>query len=523
VARLPQVSDLDTDGVVDLRVNDDLEPRVSGMTIEEIEPLDRGSRACPLRNASNREPAMRAISILSCSVGILLLTACGHPAELEPPGAPLPIPATPAAAPAPPPFEPPDGRGHAQEVLALLRGERFEELAGMFSASLRDQLTVGRLEQTWESLLRQLGGEPTVIGPAGLERAGEHTVGTLEVGFPRARVQLRVSYDAEGRIDGLFFVPAPPPAASPPPPYADPEGYHERDLLLEGEWPLPGTLTLPRGAGPFPAVVLVHGSGPHDRDQTVGHIRPFRDLALGLASRGVAVFRYEKRTLVHGPRMAQLAELTVREETVEDAAAAVRLLARLPEIDARRVVVLGHSLGGALVPRIAEAAPEAAGFVAVAAPGRPLHHALGEQVRYLLDLGAEGEAREALEQLAEQTRRLGEATPRTPSAELPLGLPASYWLDLRGFAPAEAARRLDRPLLVVHAGRDYQVGAGELEAWRRALRDRPDARVMVYPELNHLLIAGEGMATPAEYARQGYVAAGVVEDLAAWVHALPPR
>jgi uncharacterized protein len=452
-----------------------------------------------------------------------LLVACGAPAELDPPGMPLPIPAPQAAPPSPPPFEPPDARGHAQEVLALLRGERYEELAGMFSANLREQLTPVRLEQTWESLLRQLGGSPTEVGPGGFERTAAHTIGTVELGFPRARLQMRVSYDAEGRIDGLFFVPAQPPAATPPPPYADPQSYLERELRIEGEWPLPATLTLPRGAGPFPAVVLVHGSGPQDRDQTVGALRPFRDLATGLASRGIAVLRYEKRTRVHGARMAQLADFTVHEETVEDAAAAVRLIATLPEIDARRVVVVGHSLGGAMIPRIAAAAPEAAGFVAIAAPSRPIQRALEDQVRYLLELGAAGEERGELERIAAQTRRLPDATLQTPAAELPLGLNARYWLDLREYAPGAEAARLTRPLLVMHAGRDYQVGAAELEGWRRALQGRAAARVAVYPELNHLLVAGEGRSTPGEYQRQGYVAAQVVEDLAAWVRSLPRR
>jgi uncharacterized protein len=404
----------------------------------------------------------------------------------------------------------------------MLRGERFEELAGMFSANLRAQLTPVRLEETWETLLRQVGGEPTEVGPGGFELAGGHAIGTVDLAFPRARLQMRVSYDREGRIDGLFFVPA-PPAVSPPPPYADPQRYRERDLRIEGEWELPATLTLPAGDGPFPAVVLVHGSGPQDRDQTTGSLRPFRDLATGLASQGIAVLRYEKRTRTHGARMARLGDFTVREETVEDAVAAVRLVAGLPEIDGGRVVVVGHSQGGALIPRIAAAAPEAAGFVALAAPARPFPRVLEEQLRYLLDLGATGEERVELEKLAEQTRRLADATLETPASHLPFGLSPGYWLDLRDFTPATEAARLDRPLLVVHAGRDYQVGAADLAAWRGALQGRPRATVVVYPELNHLLVAGEGMATPAEYQEPGYVAQRVVDDLAAWVRAIPRR
>jgi len=83
----------------------------------------------------------------------------------------------------------------------------------------------------------------------------------------------------------------------------------------------------PEGKGPFPAVVLVHGSGPQDRDETIGPNKPFRDLAWGLASQGIAVLRYDKRTKVHGAMMAGAVEqFTVKEETIDDALAAVALL-----------------------------------------------------------------------------------------------------------------------------------------------------------------------------------------------------
>src|SRR5437868_1155092 len=72
--------------------------------------------------------------------------------------------------------------------------------------------------------------------------------------------------------------------------------FDEREVTVgKGEWELPGTLGLPKGSGPFPAVVLVQGSGPQDRDETMGVNKPFQDIAWGLASNGIAVLRYDKR------------------------------------------------------------------------------------------------------------------------------------------------------------------------------------------------------------------------------------
>ena len=96
--------------------------------------------------------------------------------------------------------------------------------------------------------------------------------------------------------------------------------------VVSGPVSLPGTLSMPAGDGPFPGVVLVHGSGPQDRDETIGGFRPFQDLAQGLASRGIAVLRYDKRTKVYQKELAGTRDLTIRQEVIDDALAAVKLL-----------------------------------------------------------------------------------------------------------------------------------------------------------------------------------------------------
>ena len=98
-------------------------------------------------------------------------------------------------------------------------------------------------------------------------------------------------------------------------------------------------------------------------------------------------------------------------------------------------------------------------------------------------------------------------------------MPAAYWLDLRGYDPAAIARELPLPILLLQGGRDYQVEPSELRSWRRAV---PQAQVRFYPSLNHLFMAGSGPRDPAEYAVPGHVAERPIEDLAAWIRALPP-
>lgn len=317
---------------------------------------------------------------------------------------------------------------------------------------------------------------------------------------------------------------APPPSAWSPAPYADPAKVKDREVTVgSGEWALRGTRTLPAaGEGPFPAIVLVHGSGPHDRDETVGGTKVFRDLAGGLAARGVVVLRYEKRTKAHGTRMKD-AEITVKEEVVDDALAAAALLRGQPEVDAKRVALLGHSLGGMLAPRVAAADPGLAGIAIVAGSARPLHVLALEQLDTLVSAGvATKEQTAAMRADFEKVGALDPAKPPAAGTRL-VGVPASYWLDLAGYDPVVTARGLSVPVLVLAGGRDDQVGPKDFEAWESVLAARPNATFRLFPKLNHLFVEGEGPSTPAEYERPGAVSAEVVEAAAAWAKALPPR
>jgi dienelactone hydrolase len=280
---------------------------------------------------------------------------------------------------------------------------------------------------------------------------------------------------------------------------------------------VPGTLSVPTGKGPFPAVVLVHGSGPNDRDETLGPNKPFRDLAWGLASKGIAVLRYEKRTRIHGDKLAMLPKPTVQEETVDDAVAAAQLLRRTDGIDPRRVFVLGHSLGGMLIPRIGARDGEIAGLVVLAGLTRPMEETIVQQLSYLasLDGKVSDEEKKRLDQFQEQEARIKALTPE--STESLMGIPASYWLDLRGYNPPALAARLRQPLLILQGERDYQVTMEDYQAWKKGLAEKKNVTFKSYPSLNHLFIEGEGKVTPAEYEKAGHVAAAVIDDIAEWI------
>jgi len=407
-----------------------------------------------------------------------------------------------------------------QFVGQLLAGE-YEQAVRSFGAKMTAAMSADQLREAWESLPPKAGAFREIVEVT-MIRKGKYDVAVVTCRFEKGQLDVKVVYNPESKISGLWFSPT-TPVEGPPPTYADRKKFTEEEVTVgAGWWALPGTLTVPVGKGPFPTLILVHGSGPNDRDETIGPNKPFRDLAWGLATQGIAVLRYEKRTRHHQLKMVLLAtSLTVQEETIDDALAAVETLRNMKQIDAKRIYVLGHSLGGMLVPRIANGDENVAGFVILAGTSRPLEDILLEQTDYVLSLTDElpEKDRETLEKLRTQVARVKapDLSKDTPAAELPLGVPVSYWLDLRGYEPAKEAAELTRPLLVMQAGRDYQVTMDDYQIWKQALAEKPNVRFRLYPKCNHLFIEGEGKCTPAEYAQPGNVTKSAIDDIANWI------
>jgi dienelactone hydrolase len=406
----------------------------------------------------------------------------------------------------------------ARQIVEWLLAGEYEQIHAALAGEAKIRLTLDTLRNQVGAAVKQLG-KPESIGQPELRKSGNFDVAVVPVKFASMGINVVVTMDAQGKVRGLFLRPQDAAAAWQRPSYSNPESFVEREVTVgSDEWKLPGTLTLPKGAGPWPGVVLVHGSGPLDRDETVGAHKPFRDLAEGLASRGIAVLRYEKRTRQYAPRIAAMQDFTVQQETVEDAVRAAELLRSLPEIDSKRIFILGHSLGGYLMPRILARAPWVAGVIVMAGNTRPLATLIVEQAEYLASLDPSNEAaRQQAEKLKEAAQQIRAVEEGKSDARSVMGMPAPYIRDLKGYDPAAEMRKLKVPALFLQGERDYQVRMTDFERWKQALEGRTDVSFKSYPKLNHLFTAGEGRSTPAEYQKPGHVDQQVIEDIAAWI------
>ncbi|KYK24688.1 hypothetical protein AYK25_06105 [Thermoplasmatales archaeon SM1-50] len=391
----------------------------------------------------------------------------------------------------------------------------------LFNDTLKTQTTPEQLQLIWNQIEATYGNFTEIISTRTTEEQG-YSVVYVTCNYDKlGLLDTRVVFDDSQQITGFQFVPTDLSDEYKPPSYANTENFTEYNVTVgEGtDWPLPGTLTLPRGDGPFPAIVLVHGSGSSDRDETIGPNKPFKDLAWGLATRGIAVLRYEKRTKYYASTIVNmLANLTVYGETIDDARAAVTLLQTIDKINRNHIYVLGHSLGAMLAPRIAQNNSNITGLIMLAAPTRPLTDLLLNQTIYLALLdGNISEAEQAQIDSLRENISLITSHSLDPS-EIILGASAAYWYDLNSYNPVETALALHIPMLILQGERDFQVSyTDDFLAWQQAFVGNTNVTLIAYPLLNHLFIAGNGPPTNTEYNQPGNVDEQVVIDITNWV------
>lgn len=407
-----------------------------------------------------------------------------------------------------------------------LNDGKFAEAVKTLSPNLQAALPEAALKQLWQSIATQLGQLGKPLSSKVEKNAVHHTV-TFGYQAGAVPIEVIIKLDPAGLVDDLLVTAAQPKSEYHKPSYDKADSYTEQEVVVgEGALALPGTLTLPKGEGPFPAVVLVHGSGPNDRDSSVGGAKPFRDLAVGLAGQGVAVLRYEKVTKEHPLKYSLNPKATVQTETIDSALQAVKLLKTNKAIDASRIYVAGHSQGGFAVPKMMQLDPsnEIAGAVILAGPSLSFADTLIDQQQLLIqrakDLGIPtGPIEQSAApwfQVAKMVKDPQYSVDHMP-ADFPLPQPY-WWYEQKDYVPGEVAKEQNKPLFIVQGENDWQVSMKQFDYWKQELKDRNNVQFKSYPKVNHLLTVYDGVSIGAEYAQSANVSPDIIKDVAAWVN-----
>lgn len=400
-------------------------------------------------------------------------------------------------------------------IVDKLVNNKITDFYSYFDENMKKQVSQADVQQVWASLISNYGAFDYYKTDITLTTKDGYQIVDVPVIFKNGSATLRFALNAKGEISGFFITDNATASNSM-------QLANDTEVTFgSAEYPISGSLTLPEGEGPFPAVILVHGSGPSDRNEQIGPNLPFMDLAEQLSAQGVAVLRYDKRTYLYGNQLAQLTDITVQDETIDDVVYALDYLQTLDNIDTEHIYIAGHSLGGYLVPRIAAQTPEAAGYILLAASARPMEDLLLEQTEYILSLEKsldDASKEKLLKQTQDMVDTIKSLTPDSEyTADQLGGTPASYWLDLKNYDPIAEVQGINKSFLVLQGGRDYQVTKTDYDLWQSAFGEYSDVHFRFYDNLNHLFMSGTGKSVPNEYQQKNTVDTVVGKDIANFV------
>ena len=410
-------------------------------------------------------------------------------------------------------------------------------LARLNSIDQQSVMAISSLSRTGEKVRI----EPKLIGAvyeANLDAKGQTLTGTwTQGGMPLPLVLTR---RAAGQAEATLRRPQTP---------VKPYPYHEEEVTFEdaaGHAKLAGTLTVPQGAGPFPAVVLVSGSGPNTRNEPIMSHQLFLVLADHLTRHGIAVLRYDKRGT--GASTGDYAKATTQDFANDADAAAIYLRGR-KEVDPAKVGLIGHSEGGLIVPMVAVADPKVDFIVMMAGPGVDGEKVLSEQGRLIskaMGLSDEKVAKSSAlrDQLIAIVRT--EPDPALAAAKMRAVLLApakaqgmsdaaidsqiaalntDWFRYFFNYDPAPTLRKVRCPVLAMIGSKDLQVPPDQnLPALRAALAGNPGAEVDELPSLNHLFQTAKTGAV-GEYGEiEETMAPLALDTMTGWIakHVGPP-
>lgn len=295
----------------------------------------------------------------------------------------------------------------------------------------------------------------------------------------------------------------------------------------ETEYPLDGILTMPNETnGLIPAIVLVHGSGPTNMDEKVGNNYPFKDLAEGLAEKGIAVLRYDKRTLIYGKKIKNNTGISVKEETIEDVILATDLLRKDSRIDSNKIFILGHSLGGMLAPRIDAEGGNYTGIIIMGGSPRKLEEIIMDQnndVLNSLNKFLQIIAKKQIAALTSKFNNIYNLSDEEAKQTVVIGKysRAYYFKEMGEHPSTDYLKVLNKPILILQGDKDFQVSVEkDFGAYKDLLKDKPNVTFKLYSNLNHLFMAsvyGKILKAKKEYKVAQHVDKQVMSDISNWI------
>ncbi len=388
-------------------------------------------------------------------------------------------------------------------IISLLQKKDYGKSRDYLDASIKNELNNDELQGISVNLQEQLGNFKEII-----EVYNQENTYYFYSQFEKSRIDIQLTFNENNKIVGFFFVPHKE--------FSDVNDTSDSSLKIKSEnITLKGNFLNPPENSQKKIAVFLHGSGPNDRDETIGQNKPFKDIAEFLFSKGISSYRFDKRTYSYPETFDNNA--TVEQETINDALNIIQYF-RTNYKDFE-VILIGHSLGGYLLPKIMENKPDISKLIFLAANARPLDKLIIEQLEYMHKVDSQNVPNEVLEDTKKKVKLLNSKNfnLNTPKSDLPFGLSAKYWKYLLDYKPLELVKKIDIPMFFAQGGKDYQVTDKDFNLWKQSLKECKKCQFNYYPSLNHIFITGGIIPSPKDYDKKEYVNQDLLEEVTTFI------
>lgn len=408
-----------------------------------------------------------------------------------------------------------------KEVAHTLDKHKYGKLYKCFTDEMKQNISKEKLKAVWEGLENGVGkldsvGEPTILEKDGLTRQKANLY------FEQAIVRITLATNENGEIAGLLVS----QLGYSQPKYAKNLGVGKKYYTLgDDSLVLAGELVIPVECNKCPVLVLVHGSGPNDMDETIGPNKVFLDLAMGLAAKGVATFRYHKRFYTYPAEMQK--QFDLYDETINDAISAFLAIKEDTSLTFSSYSILGHSLGAYALPLIADSlGSQLDGGILFSANARRLEDLIEYQMKYLIGFDGmidDDEETIVIENTARAKNiREGNYTAETSSEDLLAYWPGTFWQGIATYDPVATLKSNSiTPFLLLQGEKDYQITLVDFEIWRKEVGDKSNVQMQSFPGLTHLFTPTDAdRGSPQDYFIPNNVDEGVIDAIAEWAKEL---
>lgn len=385
-------------------------------------------------------------------------------------------------------------------IKTLLLENNYKLSYNYLDESIKLKVSESLLEETVLQLESQLGKFKSII-----DSNKEKETYFFYSEFEKMKLDIKITFNEENKIIGFFFVPHKE--------FKEENSLGKELNIKSNNIVLKGTVLIPEKDSLKKLVIFVHGSGPNDRDETIFENKPFKDVAESLYKRGIASYRFDKKTFSNPESFND--NSTIDEEVTIDVINIINYFKNDNQFSNYEIIILGHSLGAYLTPRIINKSNKVSKAIMLAGNARSLDKLIIEQYNYLYELNPTEDLKSELGKLKNQISFLHSKrfNFNTSKENLPLNLSANYWQSILDYNPLKEVKKVKIPMLILQGERDYQVTMKDFELWKKSLDNNKKATFISYSKLNHLFITGDKKSQPKEYMIKGTVDEMAINDI----------